>query len=127
MIDELGVFQPVGRFSIEIDHAGAATRATAGEAHIRFARFAWTVHDTADDRERHRRGDMLQPVFQHAHSFNDIESLPRAGWARNDIDTAMAQVERLQNIEARANLVYRVSGQRNPDRVADAGRRSAGV
>src|SRR5262249_19863767 len=68
MIDESGVVELINRLAVEIDHAGA--RAAAGEADVGFARFAWAVHDAADDRKRHRRGDVLQAFFQDAHGLD---------------------------------------------------------
>ena len=39
--------------------------AAAGEADIGLARLARAVDDAADDRERHRRRDVREPLLQH--------------------------------------------------------------
>src|SRR5690348_2708285 len=59
MIDEILVVEAIGRRAVKIDLAVSLARAAAGKAEIGFAGFARTVHDAADDRQRHGRGDVL--------------------------------------------------------------------
>src|SRR5690348_14970788 len=100
MIDQLVIVELIGWFSIQIDHPVAGARAAAGESQICFARFPWPVHHASYDRKRHWGGDVLQAVFQHPHSIDHIKTLSRAGWTRYDVHAAVAQVQRLQNIES---------------------------
>ncbi len=56
MIDDAGVLQAVMRYAGDIDLVRAV--AAAGEADVGLARLARAVHDAADHRHRHRRGDV---------------------------------------------------------------------
>src|SRR5262245_49689426 len=64
---------------------------------------------------------MLQPLFEDLDRLDDVETLPRAGRARHDIDPAMAEPQRLQYVEADADLLFGFRGERDPDRVTDTG------
>src|SRR3546814_6613219 len=74
--------------------------AAAGEADVGHQGLARAVHDTADDGDREGRGDVGQPLLQHAHGLDHIELLTGAGRAGDDVDAAMAQAERLEDVEA---------------------------
>ena len=80
----------------------------ARKADIGFTRFAWAVHHAANHRKRHRRRDMGQALFQHAHGVNHIELLARAGRARDHVHAAMAQIKRLQYIETDLDFLDRI-------------------
>ncbi len=95
----LCVLQPMMRHARDIDLMRAV--AAAGEADIGLARLAGAVDDAADDRERHRRGDVREPLLQHLDGLDDVEFLARAGRAGDDGDAAMAQAERLQDARSR--------------------------
>src|SRR6202000_2962575 len=99
VVDELLVVEAVGGLAVQVDLAVALARAAAGEAEIGLARLPRAVHHAADDRKRHRRGDVLQPVLQRAHRLDHVEALPRAGRARDDVHAAMAQVHALVVVE----------------------------
>uniref|UniRef100_A0A0N4ZLI6 LigA n=1 Tax=Parastrongyloides trichosuri TaxID=131310 RepID=A0A0N4ZLI6_PARTI len=107
------------RLAGQIDHARAL--AAAGEADVGHQRFAGTVHDAADDRKAHRGGDMGQALLQRFDGLNDVEALPRAGRAGDDVDAAGAQAERLQDVEADLDLLDRIGGEAHADGVADPG------
>jgi SAM-dependent methyltransferase len=87
VIDQCFVFELINRLAVEIDHAGAG--AAAGEANVGFARLTRSVHDAADNRQRHRGRNVLQPLFQDFDRLDDVETLPCAGWTGNDIDAAV--------------------------------------
>ena len=71
--------------------------AAAGKADIGHHRLAGAVDDAADHRNRHRRRDVRQALFQHFDRLDDIEILPRAGRAGNDRHAAAAQAQRFQH------------------------------
>jgi hypothetical protein len=98
----------------------ALAGAAAGKGEIGLLGFARTVDDAADDGKRHRGGNVLQPVFQRPHRIDHIEALAGAAGAGNDVDAAMAQIERFEDIEADPHLFHRIGGERDADGVADA-------
>ena len=106
-----------------IDHV--PPRAAAGDADIGHQRLARAVHHAADDRQRHRRLDMRQPLLQLRHRLDDVEALPRAGRAGDDLHPAMADAERLQDLPADMHLLLRLGRERDADGVADAGPQQA--
>jgi hypothetical protein len=65
--------------------------------------------------------DVGQPLLQRFHRLDDVEALTGAGRAGDDVDAAVAQAQRLQDVEADLDLLDRIGGQRDPDGVADAG------
>ena len=95
MLDDILILQPVMLVAGDIDHMRVV--AAAGEADIGFTRFAGTVDNAADDADRHRRGDVGDALFQRLDGLDDVEILPRTGRARDDVDAAMTQIQRLQD------------------------------
>ena len=91
----------------------------AGQPDVGFARFSRPVDDAADDRQRHRRRDVGEALLQRGDRLDDRELLPRAGWAGDDRDAAMAQMQRLEDLEAGLDLLHRVGRKRHADGVAD--------
>jgi hypothetical protein len=59
--------------------------------------------------------------FSSIHRADHVEALPRARRARHDPHAAGAQAERLQDVIADLHLLFRIGGERDADRVADAG------
>src|SRR6267154_986726 len=118
VVHQLLIVELIDRLAVQVDHARAGT--AAGETDIGFACFARTVDHAADDRKRHRRGDVLEPFFEHADRADDVEALARARWARNDVDAAVAQAKRLQEIETDADFFLGFGRKRNPDGIADS-------
>ena len=102
MVDDALVLQAVCRHAGKIDLMGIV--AAAGETDVGLARLAGAVHHAADHRKGHRRGDVSQPRLQRLDGADDVKLLARAGRAGHDVDAAMAQVQRLQDVEADANL-----------------------
>src|SRR3546814_11220560 len=86
----------------QIDHMLAI--AAAGDADVGFARFAGAVDDAAENRQRHRRPDVLERLFQLLHGANDVEALARTTGARDDADAPGAQAQRFQDFIADAPL-----------------------
>src|SRR3546814_10512940 len=62
------------------------------------------------------RSNRTDTLFPYTTLFR---SLPRATGARDDADAAVADAERLENLEADADLVLGLCRQRDADRVAD--------
>src|SRR3546814_8756149 len=100
-----------------MDHVGAV--AAGGDADIGLARLAGAVGDAAEHRQAHRRADVLEALLQFLDGADDVEALPRATGARDDADAAVADAERLENLEADADLVLGLCRPRDADRVAD--------
>src|SRR3546814_291404 len=117
MVDQLLVSDLVVGKAGHIDHVRAL--AAAGHADVGLARFAGAVDAAADPRYLHRRHDVLQALFQQFDGIDDLELLPRAGRAGDDVDAAMAEIERLQHVEADLHLLYGIRRQRYPNGVAD--------
>ena len=124
VVDHVLVVQLMVGLAGHIDHA-RALRAAAGEADVGHQRLARAVDHAADDREAHGRGDVLQALLELVDRLDDVEALPRAGRAGDDVDAAVAQAQRLQDVEAGLDLLHRVGGERDADGVADAGPQQA--
>ena len=88
MLDDVAIRQPVisKARNINLMSSPAATR----EADIGFPRLAGAVDDTADDGNRHRNVDMLQPFLDDLHCLDDVELLARAFWLASVFWTAAA-------------------------------------
>src|SRR5207253_2611869 len=65
--------------------------------------------------------DVRQPLLQLLHGRDDVEALPGAGGAGDDVHAAVAQAQRLEDVEADLDLLHRVGGQADTDGVANAG------
>ena len=91
MLDDVAIRQPVIRKAGYINLMGSAT--TAGQAYIRFTRFARPIDDAADDGHRHRNVDMFQPLFNCLNRADDIELLTGAGRAGNHGHAAPPQTQ----------------------------------
>ena len=114
VVDDVGILQPMVRHARDIDLVRAV--AAAGEADVGLARLARAVHDAADHRHRHRRGDVGDALLQRLDGADHVVLLARAGRAGDEVDAAMAQAERLQHLEADADLFLRLGRQRDADR-----------
>ena len=123
MLDHVGILDMVVGDPRQIDHMLAI--AAAGEADIGFTRFAGAVDDAAQHRQRHRGADMLEPFLQGLDGADDVEPLPRAAWAGDDADAAVADAERFQNFIADADFFLGLGRQGDADGVADPGPQQA--
>ena len=118
MLDDVGILHAMVRDTRDVDLMRAV--AAAGEADIRLPCLARSIHHTANDRHRHRRGDVGHTFFQSLDGTDHVVLLTGAGGAGDDVDAAMAQVQRLQHLEADPHLFFRLGRERNADGIADA-------
>src|SRR6478672_11912659 len=95
--------------------------AAAGDADVGFPGFAGSVDDAAKNAERHRRLDVLQPIFERLDRADDVKALASAAGAGDDTDSAIANTERLQDLVADADFFLGLGRQRYADGVADSG------
>ena len=95
-------------------------RPAAGDADGGFARFAGTIDHAADHSNIQRLINILETPFQLGHGLDHVEVLARTGWAGDQVDAAMAQVQGFQNVPAYFHFLHRISRQRDADGVADA-------
>src|SRR6185295_13455072 len=102
VIDHVGVLDMMIGDSRQIDHVLAL--AAAGDADVGLARLAGAVDDAAEHRERHRRADVGEALFQLLDGADDVEALARAARAGDDADAAVADAEALQDLVADADL-----------------------
>lgn len=102
----------------DVEHSGVFS--SAGESDIGQSRLARPVHDASDDGEGDRLGDMLESLLQKRYGLNDVESLPRTGWAGNNSHPASSQSERFENFESGPDLFDGIRGERHANCVADA-------
>src|SRR3546814_8956299 len=72
-------------------------------------------------RSGHRRGDVGKALLEDLDGLDDLELLARAGRAGDHVHAAVAQAQRLQDVEADLHLLHRIGGERHADGVADAG------
>src|SRR5689334_11271567 len=103
----------------QIDHVLAV--AAAGDADVGLARLAWSVHHAAEDAERHRGLDVLQPLLERFDRADYVEALARAARAGDDPDAAAADTQRLQDLVADPDFFFGLGRERYADGVADAG------
>src|SRR6185369_17501947 len=101
----------------QIDHVRPVP--AARQSNVGLARFARPVDDTAEHRKRHRRLDMLEPIFERLDGADHVETLASAARARDDSDSAAADPERFQYLVADADFLFRLGRYRNADRVTD--------
>ena len=95
--------------------------AAAGDADVSLARFARSVDDTAEHRQRHRRLDMLQPLLERLDGTNHVEALARAGRAGDNADAAVADAQAFEDFVADPDFFLRLGGQRYANGVANPG------
>src|SRR5690625_2015270 len=76
VVDHLVIRHRMALLAGEIDHAAPCP--ATGETDIGHQRLARPVHHAANDRERHRRLDVLEALFKDADRLDDVETLPRA-------------------------------------------------
>src|SRR5258708_5461577 len=113
VVDHALILQPVRCHAAEIDLMCVV--AAAREADIGLARLARTVDDTADDGQGQRRRDVGQLLLADADRLDDVEILPRAGWARDDRHAAPPEAERFEHVVADLDLLDRIGRPRDAD------------
>ena len=80
----------------------------AGDADVGFLAFADAVHDAAKHGHVQGRLDMAQFLLQLIGHSHHVDLYPAAGRTGDDIDAAMAQFERLENLETDLDLFDRI-------------------
>ena len=86
MVDDCRILQPVMGHAADIDLV--CTTPAAGEADVGLARLPRPVDHAADDGQRDRHGNVGKPLLQRRDRLDDVELLPRAGRAGDDVDAA---------------------------------------
>ena len=111
------VAQLAGRLAIDVHQIG---RAAAGEADVGFLGFTGAVDHAADDRDVERCHDVFEAFLERVHGRDHVEILARAAGAGDEVDALGTQLQAFQHIEADLDLLDRIGGQRDANRVADA-------
>ncbi len=93
--------------------------APARDPEVGIARLAGAVDGAAEDGDLEVLRIRAQPLFDLLRQRLDTDVVAAARRTRDHDRTAFAKAERLQDLVARANLLDRVGGQRDADRVAD--------
>ncbi len=94
--------------------------AVAGrDAEIGLPRLAGPVHDAAHDRDPQRDRHVLEPLGHVVRELIDVDLRPPARRAGDDLELALAEAERLQDLQPDLHLLGRRRGERDADRVAD--------
>src|SRR6266850_5522697 len=92
----------------------------AGDADVRVLRLARPVDLAAHDRDLHRRWQRAQALLGELRKGDEVDVGAATRRARHEREPLVAQAERLQDVEARGDLLDRILGERHADRVADA-------
>src|SRR3990167_2750595 len=64
---------------------------------------------------------MGKAALQRLYRADHVKALTRTGWARDHADTARAQAEALEDLEADADFLFRFGRERDAQGIADAG------
>src|SRR5690554_36608 len=95
--------------------------AVAGcDTQVGFASLPWAVDDTAHDGHPQRHAHALKALGDLIGERVDVNLGPSATGAGDDLELPLAQVQRLQDLQADLHLFNRRSTERNTDGVADA-------
>jgi hypothetical protein len=107
VVDEILIADFVVRLTADINQI---TRRGTSQANVGFARLTRAIHDAANDRNVHRRSDVIKTTFQGVHRANHIKVLSRATWAGNKVDAISSQLETLEDLETHFDFLDGVSG-----------------
>src|SRR5690554_6809163 len=95
--------------------------AVAGcDTQVGLASFTRSVHDAAHDRDAQRHRHVLEPLRHLIRERVDVDLGAAAARAGDDLELALAQVERLQDLQADLDLLDGRGAERDTNRVADA-------
>src|SRR6266508_6755987 len=116
-LDDLGLGDGLDDLALGEDLALAVS---GGDAEVGLAGLAGAVHDAAHDCDAERDLHALQAGGHLVGELVHVDLGATAGRAGDDLELALAQVQRLQDLQADLDLLDRWCGQRDADRVADA-------
>ena len=102
--------------TVRVDEAGLAP---ARDAEVGVAGLARAVHRAAHHRDLERLRVGAQPLLDRLGQGPDADVVAPARGAGDHDRPALAQAERLQDLPGDLDLLDRVGGERDPDRVAD--------
>ena len=91
----------------------------AGNPEICFTRFTGAVDHTPHNRDSEGSGNPLQALLNLFRDPNKIYLASAAGRTGNEINTALSEPKRLENLETDFNLIDRIPGERNAQGIAD--------
>ena len=91
-----------------------------GDAEVSLARLARTVHDAAHHGHAQGHGHAFETLGDLVRQRVDVDLRAPARRARDDLELALAQVQRLQDLVPDLDLFGGRRGERDADRVADA-------
>ena len=97
-----------------------ALAVAGGDPEVGLAGLARAVDDAAHDGHAQRHGHALEAGGDLVGELVDVDLGAAARGARDDLELARAQVERLQDLDADLDLLDRRGRERDADRVADA-------
>ena len=104
------------RLAVDIEQAVGRA---AGQADVRFARLAGSVHHATDHGHVQGFEYIFKARFKRIDGLDDIELLARTRRAGDQIDAFIAQVQTAQDVETDLHLFDRIGGQRDADGIAD--------
>ena len=102
--------------AVRVDEADVAA---AGDPEVGVARLARPVDGAAEHRDLEVLRVLVQPLLDDLRQLLHADVVAAAGGARDHDRPALAQAERLEDLVGGLDLLDRVGGQRDADRVAD--------
>ena len=115
-LHDLGLGHGLDDLALDEDLTLAVARR---DAQVGLARLARAVHHAAHHGDAQRHGHALQPLGHVVGERVDVDLRAAARRAGDDLELALAQVERLQDLQADLDLLDRRGGERDADGVAD--------
>ena len=76
-----------------------ALAVTAGNTQVSISSFSWYIHHASHDRDPQRNRHTLEPFGDVLSECVDIDLRPPTTRARHNLELALAQVQRFQNLE----------------------------
>src|SRR5690606_23622859 len=115
-LDDLGLGHRLDDLAL---HEDLALAVAARDTEVGVARLAGPVHDAAHDRDAQRHRHVLEALRDALGERVHVDLRAAARRARDDLERALAQVERLQDLVADLDLLGRRRRERDADRDAD--------
>src|SRR5512138_2906095 len=92
----------------------------AGNAEICLARLTGTVHHAPHDRHGKGGVQILQPPFYLFGNPDEVDLAAAAGGTGDKVYSFLTQAEGFEYLESDPNLIHRVTGQRDPQGIANS-------